>query len=171
METRFCKFCGKLIPMDGKAKSRYNLRMYCGDACRNRATALRRTIAPFERSCPVCGKTFRTIRKEQVYCSRACAYRRMTKNHCPTQSVSWQWVWDTVREFHPDVFGKYNLGDQSGQDAVIAAFDQYHDITAKKDKYAWFYNRFICPDDVFENQVLKRAEQVMNLRTGRVSVR
>lgn len=164
METRLCKFCGKPIPMDGKAKSRYNLRMYCGDACRNRATALRRTIAPFERVCPVCGKTFRTIRKEQVYCSTACAYKRMTKNHCPTQEVSWQWVWDTVRKYHPDVFDKYNLGSLAGQAAIIAAFDKYHDITAGKDKYAWFYNRFICPDDVFENQV-------MNLRTGRVSVR
>lgn len=75
MERRYCKYCGKPIPVEGLSEWRYRAKVYCSGACRNRSFSESRMSPRITKECPVCHTKFETLScRDKVYCSTRCGY-------------------------------------------------------------------------------------------------
>lgn len=195
MKKRHCKLCGAEIPTIGYSPSNYEKLQYCSNLCAHRAKGKgtpncsgecaaqakkkqdqsRPESHPVEpRVCAMCGKVFTPLSKNrgQKCCSTACGvkYRQIYGSYHSTfrpdlPDLTWNDVFERVKKFHPELSKKIGLDSTEKQVEIIRRFDS-EKRKRKEDLYAWFYNRYICPDSRMYKLVIARTELAGKITKG-----
>ena len=147
-----CLFCGKPIPQSRCAKA-----LYCSGYCRQKAQRIRGEQRNPVKKCAICGKNFRAKsgNKNQKTCSYVCgrefmkrnAANRKARNDVPEAVISWSEVFRTAEKYHPERFAELNADRPEFQQEVFQRFTTELISWEKTDRYAWFYNHVLYPDD------------------------
>lgn len=170
MKKRHCKHCGAAIPTFGYSPSNYEKLQYCSNLCAHRAKS--NPVEP--RVCAMCGKVFTPLSKNrgQKCCSTACGvkYRQIYGSYHSTfrpdlPELTWDDVFERVKKFHPELSKKIGLDSTEKQVEIIRRFDA-EKRERKEDLYAWFYNRYICPDSRMCKLVIARTELAGKITKG-----
>ena len=162
MERRYCKYCGKPIPVEGLSEWRYRAKVYCSGTCRNRSFSESRMSPRITKECPVCHTKFESLAcRDKVYCSTKCGYigaalkkKQLCRDHsCIDSGFSWSEVFRTAEKYHPERFAALHLDRPEYQTEVIQRFTAELISWEKTDRYAWFYNHVLYPDDTLAETI------------------
>ncbi len=170
-----CKNCGR----EFFKASPSGRTMYCSGECAAQAKKKqdqdRAKSSPVEpRICAMCGKVFTPLSKNrgQKCCSTACGvkYRQIYGSYHSTfrpdlPDLTWNDVFERVKKFHPELSKKIGLDSTEKQVEIIRRFDA-EKRERKEDLYAWFYNRYICPDSRMCKLVIARTELAEKITKG-----
>ena len=153
-----CLFCGKPIPQSKCAKA-----LYCSGYCRRKAQRIRDEQRQPAKKCVICGKEFRAKsgNKNQKTCSYVCGREfmkrnianRKARNDVPEAVISWSEVFRTAEKYHPERFIALHLDRPEYQAEVIQRFTSELISWEKTDRYAWFYNHVLYPDDILAETI------------------
>ncbi len=170
MKKRHCKHCGAAIPTFGYSPSNYEKLQYCSNLCAHRAKS--NPVEP--RVCAMCGKVFTPLSKNrgQKCCSTACGVKfrqvrpeRRVIGAGTLPELTWDDVFERVKKFHPELAKKIGLDSTEKQVEIIRRFNA-ETRGRKEDLYAWFYNRYICPDSRMFKLVIARTELTGKITKG-----
>ena len=74
-----------------------------------------------------------------------------------------------MKKFHPELSKKIGLDSTEKQVEIIRRFDA-EKRERKEDLYAWFYNRYICPDSRMYKLVIARTELAGKITKGELKL-
>lgn len=138
--------------MDDLSEWRYRAKVYCSGTCRNRSFSVSRMSPRITKECPG---------RDKVYCSTRCGYigaalkkKKLCRDHsCLGSGFSWSEVFRTAEKYHPERFSELHLDRPEIQQEVIQRFTAELISWEKTDRYAWFYNHVLYPDDTLAETI------------------
>ena len=78
---------------------------------------------------------------------------RKARNDVPEAVISWSEVFRTAEKYHPERFIALHLDRPEYQAEVIQRFTSELISWEKTDRYAWFYNHVLYPDDTLAETI------------------